>query len=255
MKKIYLLCTLLGLVALNIASMGYAGEKATVTVSASTIYENYVASNAVDGNPATYWVGARYASPWWITFDIGKVITIETVKCNWLYEFFPTDYSIQVSSDGEHWQDVLTGLSGSYNGTDTHEFSEPARYVRIYINSVNYLFPTMSEAEVYVGGVPIPSKLRFQGRLKDAADVVLEGTYSITFRIYDTETGGEPLWSETKDSLEMLNGMLDVVLGESNEMTILFNKQYYLGVEIEDDGEMTPRFLMTPAPYAITCTK
>ena len=255
MRKIYLLCILLGLLALSIASVGYAGEKATVTATASSIYENYIASNAVDGNPGTYWIGAKYALPWWITFDIGEVITIETVKCNWLYEFFPSDYSIQVSSDGEHWQDVLTGLSGSYNGSETHEFSEPGRYVRIYINSVNYIFPIISEAEVYVGDAPIPLTLRFQGRLKDAADIALEGTYSITFRIYDVETGGEPLWSETNDSVEIENGMLDVVLGEVNEMSIPFNKQYYLGVEIENDDEMTPRFLMTPVPYAITCTK
>ncbi|MFZ1549928.1 MAG: collagen-like protein, partial [Anaerolineae bacterium] len=38
--------------------------------------------------------------------------------------------------------------------------------------------------------------IAYQGRLADAADAPLTGTYSIIFRLYDAATGGTPLWTE-----------------------------------------------------------
>ncbi len=98
---------------------------------------------------------------------------------------------------------------------------------------------------------PIPSIIGFQGTLKDSSGTVLDGTFTATFRIYDAETSGTPLWEETHAGLNIEEGLLDVELGSITELDLPFDKQYWLGVEIAQDGEMTPRFRLKSVPYAI----
>ncbi|MBL7069346.1 MAG: hypothetical protein ISS34_05765 [Candidatus Omnitrophica bacterium] len=98
--------------------------------------------------------------------------------------------------------------------------------------------------EVRENIIPI---IRFQGKLEGADEA---RQYTLTFRLYDIEAGGIPLWEEgqTKD---ITNGLLDVELGSVTPLDIPFDKQYWLGVEVEFDGEMLPRFKLTPVPYSI----
>ena len=44
--------------------------------------------------------------------------------------------------------------------------------------------------------------LNFQGRLTDRDGFPLNGTYDVTFRIYEAETGGTSVWSETHLGVE-----------------------------------------------------
>lgn len=45
----------------------------------------------------------------------------------------------------------------------------------------------------------IPQEINFQGVLKDVSGtVVSNGDYNLTFKIYNVETGGSALWTETK---------------------------------------------------------
>ena len=48
---------------------------------------------------------------------------------------------------------------------------------------------------------------------------------------------------------------MDVVLGTVEGIDLPFNEQYYLGIKVESDDEMTPRFEMTSVPYAINTGK
>jgi hypothetical protein len=96
----------------------------------------------------------------------------------------------------------------------------------------------------------MPQTIRFQANLQDYNADPLEGTFAMDFRLYDTDIGGTPLWQETQSAIYVEAGALDVELGSVNALDLPFDKQYWLGVEIESDGEMTPRFKLTTVPYA-----
>jgi hypothetical protein len=97
----------------------------------------------------------------------------------------------------------------------------------------------------------VPREIHFQGFLTDAGTNPLTGTYSIVFRIYDADTGGAPLWEETHATVDVANGYYDVTLGVTTALNLAFDVQYYLAIEVQADGEMTPRFAMAAAPYAL----
>jgi hypothetical protein len=95
----------------------------------------------------------------------------------------------------------------------------------------------------------MPQTIRFQANLQDYNADPLEGTFAMDFRLYDTDIGGTPLWQEIQPSVLIEAGFLDVKLGSVTAFNLPFDKQYWLGVEIESDGEMTPRFELTTVPY------
>jgi len=236
------------LLILNMKTLVFAGEGLTLTASASSTYGSYNSARAVDGNPTTYWCGAKYESPWWIVVDAGDVVEIDELKILWHSSRYATDYNIEVSSDGETWNTLYTGLNG-IGGQKYFKIHEELRYVRIYVNAIKAYYPRIHEIELSKLK-PVPHKMRFQGKLQDSSESNLDGLFTLSFKIYDVETGGTSLWSETQEEISVENGMLDVVLGSVVDMNLPFDKQYYLGVEVENDGEMSPRFMMTSAPYA-----
>ena len=59
----------------------------------------------------------------------------------------------------------------------------------------------------------IPETINYQGVLKDASGgIVPDGNYNITFKLYDAESGGSVLWSETK-IIAIADGILNTKLG------------------------------------------
>ncbi|MDX2134924.1 MAG: hypothetical protein SFV52_09065 [Saprospiraceae bacterium] len=99
----------------------------------------------------------------------------------------------------------------------------------------------------------IDPTLSVQGILKKANGVAVDdGTYSITFRLYTQPTGGTALWSETQSSVEVSSGIYSATLGGVQPFTgVTFDTLYYLGVTV-GSTELTPRVLLTSAPYALS---
>ena len=97
----------------------------------------------------------------------------------------------------------------------------------------------------------IPKVINFQGYLADTEGNPLHGRYSITFSIYDVETGGTPIWSETKE-IEVNHGIFNVQLGDnpSNPLNLPFDVPYWLGVQVNNDQEMTPRLKLASSAYS-----
>ena len=104
-------------------------------------------------------------------------------------------------------------------------------------------------------GVSIPHLLRFQANIQDSSGMALDGAYNISFKIYDVRTQGAPLWQETHTNVQVQQGLLDLELGSITALELAFDRQYWLGVEVENDGEMSPRFRLTSAPYAFSSEK
>ncbi|MCC6461160.1 MAG: hypothetical protein IT260_11855 [Saprospiraceae bacterium] len=96
--------------------------------------------------------------------------------------------------------------------------------------------------------------LSVQGILKKANGVAVDdGTYPVTFKLYTTETGGSAIWSETQNSVEVSSGIYSATLGadNSNPLNAPFDQLYYLGITV-GSAELTPRVLLTSAPYALS---
>lgn len=89
-----------------------------------------------------------------------------------------------------------------------------------------------------------------QGVLRDPLGRTVEdGSYSLTFRIYNVATGGAALWSETQGSVEVKHGVFTVELGTETSMAELtFDTQYYIGISVEEGQELEPRIKMTNSP-------
>jgi hypothetical protein len=110
----------------------------------------------------------------------------------------------------------------------------------------------------------------FQGRLHGGDNkIVSDGTYDLTFYIYETPTGGTSLWTETHPSVSVIHGYVNVLLGaispmvESNyanqaplygedKNTVNFAQKKYLGISINGGAEMFPRSQLVPTFHAYT---
>ena len=96
--------------------------------------------------------------------------------------------------------------------------------------------------------------MNYQGRLLDptTGDPKPDGTYTMTFRIYDVSTGGTALWSETKD-VEVEGGVFNTILGDVTPLPqgIFTGQGLWLGVKVGADAETSPRQQLLPMPYAI----
>ncbi len=113
----------------------------------------------------------------------------------------------------------------------------------------------------------------FQARLTDASGAtVADGVYSLTFNLYDTDTGGESCWSETHATVSVVGGVVNVILGALDSLDqVNFNPEVgsnctptpqascdcqgrglrYLGITIGNGPEeMVPRHQLMPAFHA-----
>ncbi len=88
-----------------------------------------------------------------------------------------------------------------------------------------------------------------QGRLTDATGTPLDGNYNVTFRLYAHHTGDDPL-CEQLSNLNVDNGLFSTYI--SGLGCSIDGRQLYLGVQVGDDPEMTPRLFVDNVPYAWT---
>ena len=95
--------------------------------------------------------------------------------------------------------------------------------------------------------------LSIQGVIRNSDGSAVEnGNYSIEFRLYNTDSGGSPIWSETQNNVPVTGGIYSALLGESEDLTAAFDETYYLGVSIDGGTELTPRARLTSSPYALS---
>ncbi len=97
----------------------------------------------------------------------------------------------------------------------------------------------------------VPQLVNYQGMLTDDAGVPVTGTYSIEFRIYNTETGGTAIWNETQ-SVTATDGIFNVILGAATAIpySVFNGGDKYLALKIDTDPEMSPRKRLISVGYA-----
>jgi Chaperone of endosialidase len=95
--------------------------------------------------------------------------------------------------------------------------------------------------------------LSVQGTVqKSTGTAVDDGDYSLTFKLYTTETGGTAVWSETQDPVNIIGGVYSVTLGTVTPLTAAFDQTYYLGISVGTGTELIPRARLTSSPYALS---
>ncbi len=107
------------------------------------------------------------------------------------------------------------------------------------------LVPSIAEGTV-------PKLINFQGILRDGSgNPVADGSYSVTFRIYEVPTGGTLLWAETT-SVTTADGLFAILLGASNPVpdTVFKGSDRWLGIAVSPDGEMPTRQQLVSVGYA-----
>jgi hypothetical protein len=89
-----------------------------------------------------------------------------------------------------------------------------------------------------------PGVMSFQGRLTDpgSGTPVADGSYAVSFRIFDAPAGGTILWLENQ-SVPVSGGLFSVLLGSVSPLSasIFSGVPRYLEVQVGADPPMTPR--------------
>ncbi len=88
-----------------------------------------------------------------------------------------------------------------------------------------------------------------QGKLTDAGGTPLNGTYSVTFTIYNASSGGTVLCTDTNDVV-VANGLFNTDMGGCSSNDFSGTPQLYLGIQVGSDPEMTPRQPLYGTPFA-----
>jgi hypothetical protein len=110
---------------------------------------------------------------------------------------------------------------------------------------------TFTWASVQAG---IPELINYQGMLTDNSGTPLNGSYDITFKIYNAESAGTKRWEETQSGVSVADGLFNVILGSVNPINLDFSEDYWL--EIAVGGETMPdRLKFTSVGYAYRAQK
>ena len=105
----------------------------------------------------------------------------------------------------------------------------------------------------------MPQTMSYQGVLHDNADAPYQGNHVLTFSLFDAQTMGTQVWTETHTDEPIADGVFSVVLGAPKNGTavplnIAFDKPYFL--EITIDGNTLPtRMPLTAVPYALQASQ
>ena len=128
------------------------------SATASSVYNNvYTADRAFDGsfensggNNQSRWVSNRNSNDEWIQVDLGELYDLTGVKLYWEGNG-ANQYAIQVSQDGEEWEDIYVEENGQ-PGIAYIEFEDnvTAQYVRMQgIEPASQYGYSLWEFEVY----------------------------------------------------------------------------------------------------------
>lgn len=126
------------------------------SVDATDTLNPYVPGNTLDGDLNTRWSAEGIGQS--ITYDLGANHLVSQVGIAWYFGDVRTAiFDIEVSSDGQTWNQVFSGDSNQTAEVSNYDFDETlARYVRI-VGRGNTVNDWNSILEVQVGGTDAPT--------------------------------------------------------------------------------------------------
>ena len=105
--------------------------------------------------------------------------------------------------------------------------------------------------------VAFPGMFYYSGKLTDSGGNPIDGTVSITFRLYNVAMGESASWTEMHGSVDVDNGSYTVMLGSiTPNLDLEFDgSDKWLGITVGFDSEMTPRQKVGSVPYAMNADR
>ncbi|MBX7154792.1 MAG: hypothetical protein K1X91_07490, partial [Bacteriodetes bacterium] len=101
----------------------------------------------------------------------------------------------------------------------------------------------------------VPKTISYQGVLTNSIDEPFpDGTYTISFSLYDAATGSTALWTESRQ-VKTKFGVFDATLGETVPFDLLFDKPYWLGITVQGQQELSPRLALVSSPYSFNSVR
>lgn len=127
---------------------------------------------------------------------------------------------------------------------DHHEKSSSVSARLALVVAAIVAIPSLSAAEV-------PGRVPVQGFLTDAANMPINGSVQIEFRLYDTAAASTPWFAETQ-VVQVQHGAFTSHLGAVTPLDISAFRSSggFLGVTIAGESEMTPRLEIGTVPFA-----
>ena len=98
----------------------------------------------------------------------------------------------------------------------------------------------------------LPNEFVQEGLIIDAQGRALDGAHEIVMRLYATDVGGAPLWSETHADVAFFDGYYAVSLGSIQALapSLFTRDEIYLSVAIDGGAELSPRTPLVKVPAA-----
>ena len=102
----------------------------------------------------------------------------------------------------------------------------------------------------------VPVILNQQGRLLDSQDRPLNAMVDLTFTLYNDSLHSDAanvVWTRKVAQVPVVNGIYSVPLGADGSLTtpMLTAGTLWLGLQVNADGEMSPRLQLGSVPYAL----
>ncbi len=105
----------------------------------------------------------------------------------------------------------------------------------------------------------VPQKIHYQGYLTDSVGTPFQcdlascdSPVDLTFRLYESVVSGEPLWGEVHQGVVVNQGLFNIILGDTVSLPLaVLTGDRWLGIEVNQQGEMFPRQRIVAAPYAL----
>ena len=125
---------------------------------------------------------------------------------------------------------------------------------------------TIAAAFLAIGFAANAGAFSYQGALADAAGQAMQGTQTVEFRLYASETGGSALWGRACNVLLDDNGMFNTEIADAagtklsgvpdaaldSVLSANADKTLFLGLTVAgSSGEIAPRLRLLPVPYAV----
>lgn len=108
---------------------------------------------------------------------------------------------------------------------------------------------TISSACLLAAG---PNQINYQGLLADSNGNPISGNKTISVRLFNTATGGTPIYQESIGSVQIVNGIYSFQFGAAGAgiASVLTGAENYLAVHV-DNVEQAPRTKILAVPFAM----
>jgi hypothetical protein len=99
----------------------------------------------------------------------------------------------------------------------------------------------------------VPRLINYQGILTDTEGSPITGTHDLTFKIYDDSLATIPYWSELHASVDVDEGLFNVILGRYTVIpdTLFASGERWMGITVDVDPELSPKMRITSVPWAL----